>query len=53
MLFLACPDTCATCSSDTVCNQCKPGHGKLGSSTMCIECPDGTYLNSQQKCLGY
>jgi len=41
----ACPATCATCSSDTVCGTCNSGYGLQG--TMCSTCPTNNYLSGQ------
>jgi len=45
-LFLACPNTCETCTSDTVCVTCKNGYG-LQNNADCATCPIGTFLSGQ------
>ena len=45
IIWLACPTTCATCTSDTVCQSCQSGYGL--QSNNCATCPSGTYLNGQ------
>ncbi len=45
IILLACPTTCDTCTSDTVCINCKNGYGL--QSNMCSTCPTNTYLSGQ------
>jgi len=47
--LLACPNTCETCTSGTICQQCKPNYGL--QSNMCSTCPAGTYLSAPQTCV--
>ena len=45
--LLACPSTCSTCTSETVCTNCLAGYG-LQNDSECATCPTGTYLSGQQ-----
>ena len=41
---LDCSIECATCTSLTQCQTCNSGYGKISGGTVCITCPDGTFL---------
>jgi len=45
IIFLACPNNCATCTSPSMCQTCKSGFGL--QSNQCETCPSGTWLNGQ------
>ena len=49
-ISIVCPTHCSSCTSSSVCTSCNSGYGIYGN--LCMLCPSGTYLTTDQICKG-